>query len=340
MVKLKYILIILISLALHSCFPEDSIVSPHLAGDSKINSVEMNKFYSNQLYFSLIKDTVVKQNVLTDWDLGFECSSNSYHIVLNHAKIMSVAHTKKYKITDVTNFDSLKFIYEGSSGYLDSTAIGKWWLDTNNQIMSNNEVMIVNRGTSDKGRQLGYKKIQIFDFKNAYIIKYANLDGSEEGSLSISKNDELIYQTISFDNGGKIVDIEPKALDWDIVFTRYTQFFYQVGYETYSVVGVFINTKYVSAVADSTYSKKFEDIKITDVPAYIFTNRRDVIGYDWKKYKFDAESYEIDTKKIYILKISRSLSDVKYYKLRFIDFYKNVNGKLEKGYPKFEFMPL
>jgi hypothetical protein len=340
MKKIKYILLLILSMSLHSCFPDDIAVSPHSLGDSKIGSVEMTKFYSNQLYFNLNSNTVVKQNVLTEWDLGFECSPDGFHIVLNHAKIMSIAHTNITVFNEITNYVSLKFKYEGSEGYLDSTAIGNWWTNENGKILSKNEVMIVNRGTSDKGRAVGYKKIQLLDFTNAYLIKYANLDGSEESTLSIPKNSELIFQSFTFESGGRIVDIEPKALDWDIVFTRYTQFFNEVGYETYSVIGVFINTKYVSVSADSTYTKKFEEIKITDVPSYIFTNKRDAIGYDWKKYKFDAESYAIDSKKIYLIKISHSIGEVKYYKMRFTDFYKNVNGKLEKGYPKFEFLPL
>lgn len=331
---------LVLTLVLQSCFPKDIPISPHSIGDSQTGNIEMSKYYSNQMYFNFNADTVIKQNVLTDWDLGFDCSLDGFHIVLNHAKIMSIAHTQKTNFPEVKNYDNLKFRYEGSEGFLDSTAIGTWWNNENEKIVTKNEVMIVNRGTSDKGRQLGYKKMQLLDYANAYVIKYANLDGSEESTLTIPKNPDLNYQSFSFDNGGQIVNIEPKALDWDIVFTRYTQFFYQVGYETYAVVGAFLNTKYVTAVADSSYTRKFEDIKITDVPSYVFSNRRDVIGYDWKKYKFDAESYFIDSKKIYLLKISHSINNTKYYKMRFIDFYKDINGKLEKGYPKFEFLPL
>ncbi len=324
---------------LNSCFPEDSPISPKSKLGLSQGIAVIDKFYSTQSWFNLFSDSTLAQSKLTEWDLGFECDKFGYHIILNYAKIMSAATVADKTFEEVISKEDLNFKYERPEGNMDSTAFGDWWIKNGNSIASKNLVYVVNRGINEKSRQLGYKKVQVISYNNdTYVIRVADLDGRNNDTLEVPKNPLLNYQIVSFESPISIKNIEPLSTDWQIHFTRYTHFFDVSGFEIYSVVGVFINPRYVSATVDSL--SKFEDIKLQDIPKYNFIKDRNVIGYEWKFYKFDVESFTVDTKKTYLIKVEDLYPETKYFKLRFIDFYKNINGKLEKGYPKFEYTQL
>ena len=84
------------------------------------------------------------------------------------------------------------------------------------------------------------------------------------------------------------------------------------------------------ALADS--STAFEQLSAGTAltQAAGFSNHRDVIGFDWKKYDFTTGNYQADLKKCYLIRTQ----DNEYWKMRFVDFY-NTNGV--KGSPAFEF---
>src|SRR5690606_16212037 len=97
----------------------------------------------------------------------------------------------------------------------------------------------------------------------------------------------------------------------------------------YVVTGVLLNPHNTSAITDSLTF--FQNIAFNASSLQTsLSNRRDIIGFDWKKYNFTTGNYEADLKKCYIVRTQQN----EYWKIHFIDFY-NINGV--KGSPSFEF---
>ena len=66
------------------------------------------------------------------------------------------------------------------------------------------------------------------------------------------------------------------------------------------------------------------------------TNKRDAIGSDLKQVDINSVVYTVNPNKIYLIQDGEGF----IYKFRFVDFYEEVDGKLLRGYPKFEYKTL
>jgi hypothetical protein len=139
----------------------------------------------------------------------------------------------------------------------------------------------------------------------------------------------------SVSNPSEVVE-EPSSLHWDLLFTQYTTLlFTDVGDPyPYLVTGVLLNPLLVVVAMDSISG--FEDITFERAQSMDFSKQADGIGYLWKEYDFDDGSYTVNSKIIYVIRDTRGF----YYKLRFKDFYKLLNNRLQKGYPSFEYQKL
>jgi hypothetical protein len=104
--------------------------------------------------------------------------------------------------------------------------------------------------------------------------------------------------------------------------------FYDPYYLPYEVTGVLHNSSKVEAYLDSTLN--FNAVDISGFEPARLEKRRDVVGYEWKRYELG----DYITKTWYTYMIKTGESD--YYKLRFIDFKKNG----VRGYPTFEYYKL
>jgi hypothetical protein len=179
---------------------------------------------------------------------------------------------------------------------------------------------------------LGEKKVT-FDFQdeNTYVMRFANLNGSEEKTMMVPKDTSVNFVCFSFEKG--IVKIEPKKNSWDLQFGKYsTLLFTDVGDPyPYLVTGVLLNPYKTVAMLDSIH--KFEEVSFDIAETQNLVNQKDIIGYEWKEYDFDNGMYKVNPEYIYILRNRIGF----YYKLRFIDYY---NSTGEKGYPTFEFLRL
>ena len=172
----------------------------------------------------------------------------------------------------------------------------------------------------------------MFDISDGtYLIRFADLDNQNEGTLSIDRDASTNFICFSFEDG--ILDIEPDRNSWSFKVSRYTSMLVtdEGNNYPYIVFGVLLNQNRVVAALDTIHD--FTEITIGDTLDVQFTNKWDVIGYEWKYYDFDAEIYTIVPENSYIIRDR----DGYYYKLRFIDFYSDQG---EKGYPKFEFLAL
>lgn len=316
-----------------SCFDEDEMVLPHETGDLTVGKVELTETYKYQVFFDLETNLSVKQNLISDWDLGFETSDSGWHVILNTSKMMLAGNTGQTDFQAVKNKGVIAMNFDPSHGNLDSTAIGNWYnLSAEGLPVAQQFVYIIDRGTDEEFNTVGEKKVT-FNLRdeNTYLVRFANLDGSSEQTTVIPKDTSINFVCFSFDNG--IVDIEPNKNSWDLQFGKYsTLLFTDVGDPyPYLVTGALLNPYYTVAGVDSTH--QFEDINFEIAEQLKKVSQRDIIGYEWKEYDFDNGMYTVLPNKLYIIKDTKGF----LYKLRFIDYF-NETG--EQGYPTFEFLRL
>lgn len=311
---------VFLSVMLLSCEKKELPVLPHNPGNVITNSVEMKPDYRYQLFFDLGTNAVVSQNLKTDWDLGFETSVTGNKIILNSAKYMQAANTGVTNFASINDTAGYLFKIDMPSGSTDSTAIGLW---------TANNVYIIDRGFNQLGVHQGFSKIEFISVNSSsYNVHFSNLDGTNNLTMSIPKDNSYNFTFLSL--SGNIVIVEPPKENWDLTFTQYTHYYYDDG-TTYLVTGVLSNRNRVKVA--KVYDKGFTSITLADVSNYTFYTAINTIGYDWKEYNFDLGSYTILSEHNYIIKSTED----KYFKLHFIDFY---NQQGQKGTPTFEFQEL
>ncbi|PWL32479.1 MAG: hypothetical protein DCO96_02750 [Fluviicola sp. XM-24bin1] len=320
MKKQFIVLIAVTSVFLTSCLKDEIPVPQHNPGDVILNSYEMGTDYRYNAYYDFETNTFVKEHLKTDWDLGFETGILGWRIVLNNSKAMNAGASPISDFEMVSDTMGVVWKSDASSWNLDTTAIGDW--------RDFPAVYCIDRGFSFDGTHLGYKKLEIESVNSDfYAIRYSNLDGSDEITTEVPKNDDNFnFSFFSFDSND-VASIEPEKESWDLVFRQYTHTF-DDGI-SYLVNGVLSNSHEVEVA--EIFHKEFEDVQFEDINTVAFSSDIDVIGYDWKT--FNGADFDIHPEQVYIVKTTEGL----FYKLRFVDFY---NAQGEKGTPTFEMQAL
>lgn len=318
---------------LNSCFKEDVAVNPFPRGDVDSNQVEMGSKYEHQVYFDFSTNSVVKTNLIDEWDLGFQ-AYDDYYIRMNLGREMTLQDLGQVNFDDVTKaLDNTQNIYDVPSGLLDSTAIGKWWEEKDGKIQSKNHVYVINRGKNTGRKPDGVYKMMILGAdESGFTIKFSELKSNVTDTLYIPRTKGYNFITMSFGNGGEVNNLEPPSESWDIVFTPYIEFFDVPGFEIYIVRGALINDRLCEAVeADST--GEFSDLTSEVAQMTQLTKLRNAIGYNWKDIDINTGVYTVNALKKYLIRDPEGF----VYKLRFVGFQKIIDGKAVKGYPQFEF---
>jgi len=323
---LKYILFgFVVSSSLTACFKEDEPVAPYKSPEGvRTATIEMLPDYSQQVYFDLETSQFVKSNHREDWDLSYSCKAGVSAIYLNSAKRMCIFDTQSSDWNVPVNTSTTEWLFDESSGEPENTAFY-------NRVTG--RIYLLNLGLSTAGAVIGYKKIRIVSStEQAINLEYANVDGSDIKPFTLTKDADYNFVYYSFKNGGQQVSPEPKKDAYDLLFTYYTTRVYHSGSTTdflwYSVTGVWINPNGVSVAIDS--SDNFGGITYQDLNNFTFSDKRDIIGYDWKRLQsINTGAYTILTGNTYMIN-DRSGS---FWKLRFTSF---TNELGYKGYPTFE----
>ena len=323
---------IILLFTLTSCFEEDEMVPKHESGDLTVGEVELTETYKYQAFFDMETNSTIGQNLISEWDLGFETSDSGWHVILNTSKMMLAGNTGQTDFEAVKSNSGIDMNFDPSHGNLDSTAIGNWYVMSEEEPVSLEYVYVVDRGTDEDYNQPGLKKV-MFDFqdKNTYTVRFANLDGSNENTVAVPKDTTVNFVCLSFENG--IVQIEPNKNNWDLQFGKYSTLLYTNEGDPYPyvVTGVLLNPYKMAAVQDTIH--QFDEISFEIAEKLDLLTQKDIIGYDWKEYDFDNAMYTVIPDKLYILKNRVGY----YYKMRFIDYY---NSTGEQGFPTFEFLRL
>jgi len=315
-------LIYLVTFLFFSCEKEELAILPHSPGNILSKEIELGIDYRNQVFYDLGSNSVVNNNLKTDWDLGFQSSNDGFHVLLNSSTFCALSHINNYSFFDTLTTNNLSWIWDNPNGNLDSSAFGDY--------RDKGGFFILDRGYNVNGNPRGFKKIKIDTVTiNFYQITYSNLDNSEFNSLKVYKDPLVGFTSFSFTQND-VVNIQPPIDDWDLIFTQYTHLFDDPTTPSYLVTGVLSNYD-IMVAKDTSYS--FNEITYEMLTNFNFTYECNAIGYDWKNYNHNSGSYTINSNVNYIIKDRKQ----KYFKLRFTDFY-NSDG--DKGYPTFELQEL
>ncbi len=329
----RLILLLLTGLLLNSCFKEDDAVPPRQLVGS-VDTIGMGQYYKYQLYFDLGTGEVVKSNAKTDWDLGFECRAQGFHIILNTSNFMKAADAGIRPFGQPQDTTGMKWVFDKSDGNLDSTVFSQWYQIFDGDTVSNQHVYLLDRGMDEMGNVLGFRQIIIDSLKNGtYYFRLAYLDGGSTASYRLTKDPSVNFLLFTFRFGGVVQHLEPPRQDWDLFFTQYTTLLYTDLGEPYPylVTGVLLNRYQVAAIQDTLHT--YENLTHAEAESLSLSTRMDLIGYDWKYYDFDNSLYTIRPGRVYVIRDT----DGDLYKMRFVGFY---NAQGEKGYPVIEHQKL
>ena len=156
----------------------------------------------------------------------------------------------------------------------------------------------------------------IFPPTQFYIIKYADLNNSNEVTDTIYKTDfpnkSFIYYSLE---SNSILDTEPSSTDWDLVFRRYLTLVAPGTY--YPVMGVLSHPDVITAEA-----RGVDVVTATDAGSTYVTDISN-IGSDWKDFNMTTFMWELEDSLAYFV----ASQDLNIYRIVFTDFEGSSTGK-------------
>ena len=164
-----------------------------------------------------------------------------------------------------------------------------------------------------------YKKVALLSLQGgAYEFKYANIDGTNETTISVNKADYAgknfaFYSLVT----EEMYDIEP--LEWDMVFMNYLVDF--GGGFTYPVTGCLTNRGVTTQQAEELLDPITDDALNT----LLMSENADIIGYDWKNYDMDLGEYVLADDRCYFL----TSTNGNIYRLLFTGYGGSANGDID-----------
>ncbi len=275
---------------------------------------------TNDVFYSLSDDseTFVDR---TNWHVAFNVQNRSASILINEGNGVEL-YLASSDMNDWASFDTTGMswdnIYNSSedweTGAFNNVGSGVHpdygWGTYNNFTKDVNASRFFVMKLADGS----FKKIKINSMiaNGTFDFTYANLDGSSESTQTISKSDYAAVNYVYFDVlSGSVIDEEPLAADWDILFTKYVAAI-QAGPTTayYPVSGIKVNLgleiaqrEGVPAASDDTSGLNW-GTTITE------------IGYDWKSFNRTTFQYDIQDSLAFFVKNSSG----EIWKLIFTDY--------------------
>ncbi|MEM0993605.1 MAG: T9SS type A sorting domain-containing protein [Bacteroidota bacterium] len=289
--------------------------------------------YANQLFYDL--DTRTGTSVESDaWDLAFTAFGlQDAGIHVNEAVNLSFGPpapavelylTEAENFTDVTAFsEDFIRLYNGEQNWAfgalnvgvtpeDPLNYGWGVYDPAVRTVVGDEVFII------KLRSGAFKKFMIESLAaTVYNIKYADLDGSNEQTASIDKNNYPSGLAFFSFESGDVLDVDVSGFDF--VYTRYQTVLFDPGSGSdldYIVTGIIS--------APNVEVAKVEGVDPASVGTDTeleFSTDLDAIGFDWKDFSFDS-GWSLPENLTYVVKTAQG----KLYKIVFIDFEGSSTG--------------
>ncbi|HYW94533.1 MAG TPA: HmuY family protein [Bacteroidales bacterium] len=337
------ILLTLFSFAIifQGCFEKDEKVPPQVPGDASDVALQ-NSIYDYQVYFDFGTNEIRAVHLNNSWVLAFDASADGWDISVNSGNLYGVAPTGVDDFDSVTALTSAElYRFDAADGNPDSSAFSNWidrsvvpWKPTG-------EIFLV--GQYDGIKYSPVWKIRIDSMtEKSYKVTYSGME-SKPSTAVINKNYNMNFVHVTFDGDSlKPVNIEPPKTDWDILFSQYGTILYtDDGLPTpYFVRGVLLNPFNVQAALVD--NQPFDSIDYDIAQALRYSEKRDLIGHDWK---YPVIDFDANTAVYYIRKDSSWIvkdTDGLYYKMHFLSYYSygSDTTDVEKGYPEFVFQEL
>jgi len=314
--------LILVALFSASCEKKEIPATPYDRGSAIENTLKLGENYSNQLYFNLKENRIVKQNSKMDWDFALSCEADPV-IVLNTSRNMLAGITPHTQLEQVKDTVGIKLVMDFPSGNKDSLSIGR--------LNRFDKVFAVWMGYGLDGEDLGLMKIKFEAKSNGDVyFEYGKINDLSFKSGVLKPDDQYNHVFYSMINHQK-ADIEPLKTTYDLWFTQYLHFFLEPEITPYLVAGALLNP--YQTAATKVIKNDFTEVSLSDTIQFPFSLNRDEIGYDWKKFSLSENTYTLAPNYNYIVKVQTGF----YFRLKFTDFY-DENGF--RGAPSFVYIAL
>ncbi|NNC94197.1 MAG: T9SS type A sorting domain-containing protein [Chitinophagales bacterium] len=286
------------------------------------DSVTLGSGNTNQSFYSLAQGEQVNTDN-SNWDLQFWLNAFSASVRTNGGagvKLFDLASndTTQWNSVDTTNMTELyNSDTSWDNGSFNQFATGHpnygWGQYQSLGTLIGIKIFVI------KIHDGSYKKIWIEKLNNGivYNIKVANLDNSVESTFTLSKSDypnkSFVYYSIV---NNAVLDIEPMASDWDIVFRSYLGEVAPFTY--YPVVGALTN------IDVQTIEARGVDLAEADPANYSYSNEISIIGWDWKIFNNTTFTYDVPDSLSYFVKDK----DEDVYHIAFDDYGGSATGKI------------
>jgi hypothetical protein len=283
--------------------------------------------YTKKVFYDIESEQVVQRLNSEDWDIGITTHPElEKKFIINYANgVPCNGFTKK--TTDFTAPISEAEYQSASLSYAhpyddQSSLFGDVLI---NGTLSQ-YVYYLNNGRNQ------LRKFQVIAYcQDSITIRYGSFNDNIGQTARFAINPSQNYTYFSFLTNSIIAaePIDRKA--WDIEFTSYTTLVTDFGgTQYYRVAGALYNPSKNDGAA-KIENEVIENVSTQTAQNIVMDYTKTAIGYDWKKFSSAAQDgfYSIP-KRTYILDIAGQK-----YAIQFIEFSKEVNQKLERGFPTF-----
>ncbi len=293
------------------------------------DSVILGAGYANQTWYSLANDEQGSAPK-NEWDLAFNVKATSAPVYINSANGVTLWNypkddTSGWAAIDTNGLSTWQTRVNSDTSWVEG-AMGRY-SDTSNAFDLDWGIYDMNNGHIVSGDSLYIIKLNNGAFKKLWMqklasgvfyFKYANIDGTDEKSATITKADytgkNFAYYSLQ-NNAAK--NREPLSANWDLLFTQYTS---EMQGMTIAVTGVLQN----SGVRVAQANKIANTAAYNDYSALDFSSNINIIGSDWKTYDYQNSVYKIKDSVVYFVKPATG-TDV--WKMIYTGF-SNVDGKI------------
>lgn len=296
---------------------DDPPVTPPAGPES--SSVDIGSDYSDRVFFRLEDGSEVGRYDRSAADLLV----GSDQIRINSAATARVWLTGSSDFAAITDTTAADWTWDLPPFAAADLALDDWNVG---------DVVVLDRGVDPDGNPMGVAKL-LLESRDATgaTIQWAGLGDASGSSLVVNVDADRRFVGASFDGAGSVLEVEPMASDWDMVFTTYTETFFIPDAVAYSVTGVLGQRGRTSVALDTVIG--FANLDLEDAMAMSYSDDEDGIGYAWKTLDFSTFLFEVDTSMVYVVQTGSDGT----YKLRFTDFYSQTGTR---GVPSFQYQRL
>lgn len=292
--------------------------------------VIMGPGYANEVYYQFTTFNAY-ETPRTAWDLSFRTGPASGAVLINDGNnavlwTYPYADTSGWAAVDTNDLYEYPPLYNDpdawengafnrqSAGYPD---YGWGVFDEGTQIITGDSIFIILLADGS------WKKVWIVEkntVENTWLIRYANLDGSDYQEITLDCNNYITKDMVGFNMQTNLpVDYQPVKESWDILFTKYMAW-HPTGAPVI-VTGVLSNP--------AIQAKKFYpvDPEFNDWWDAPWDTGRSTIGWDWKYFDLNTFTYTIlDSMVFYVWEQSGNV-----YRLKFTGFEGTTSGVIDFG---------